>query len=89
VSGTFTCIIHGTVEHIAGPFSDEEQAKSEMNSQMDFGLFPEFKGYQWECREDSKGYGKLSALIACNEASHKAPSAPHYKISQSSLRPLP
>jgi len=38
----------GTVEHIAGPFSDEEQAKSEMNSQMDFGLFPEFKGYQWE-----------------------------------------
>jgi hypothetical protein len=46
----------GTVEHIAGPFSDEEQAKSEMNSRMDFGLFPEFKGYQWECREDSKGY---------------------------------
>jgi hypothetical protein len=46
----------GTVEHIAGPFSDEEQAKSEMNTQMDFGLFPEFKGYQWECREDSRDY---------------------------------
>jgi len=44
----------GTVEHIAGPFSDEEQAKSEMNSQMDFGLFPEFKGYQWECEKTPK-----------------------------------
>lgn len=46
----------GTVEHIAGPFCDEEQAKSEINSQMDFGLFPEFKGYQWECREDCIDY---------------------------------
>ena len=42
----------GTVEHIAGPFCDQEQAKSEMNSQMDFGLFPESKGYQLELRED-------------------------------------
>lgn len=42
----------GTVEQIAGPFSDEEQAKSAMNTQMEFGLFPEFKGYKWECRED-------------------------------------
>lgn len=46
----------GTVEHIAGPFCDEEQAKSEMNSQMEFGLFPEFRGYQWECREDYIDY---------------------------------
>lgn len=42
----------GTVERVAGPFSDEEQAKSEINTQMNFGLFPEFKGYQWECREE-------------------------------------
>ena len=42
----------GTVEHIAGPFSDEEQAKSETTIQMNFGLFPESKGYQWECRKD-------------------------------------
>lgn len=42
----------GTVEQIAGPFSGEEQAKSAMITQMEFGLFPEFKGYRWECRED-------------------------------------
>lgn len=42
----------GTVEHIGGPFSDEEQAKSEMNSQMAFGLFPGSKGYKWECTKD-------------------------------------
>lgn len=42
----------GTVEHIAGPFADEEQANSEMNSQMSFGLFPASKGYKWECRKD-------------------------------------
>jgi len=42
----------GTVEHIGGPFSNEEQAKSEMASQMSFGLFPSSKGYQWECRKD-------------------------------------
>jgi hypothetical protein len=43
---------HGTVEHIVGPFPDEEQAKSEMDSQKCFGLFPESKGYCWECREE-------------------------------------
>jgi len=42
----------GTVEHIGGPFLDEEQAQIEMNSQMEFGLFPGSKGYQWECRKD-------------------------------------
>lgn len=46
----------GTVEHIAGPFSDEEQAKSEINTQMNFGLFPEFKGYKWECKQDYTAY---------------------------------
>jgi len=42
----------GTVEHIGGPFADEEQANSEMNSQIAFGLFPASKGYKWECRKD-------------------------------------
>ena len=42
----------GTVECIAGPFPDVEQAQQEMNSQKGFGLFPEAKGYSWECREE-------------------------------------
>ncbi len=45
----------GTVEQVAGPFPDQEQAQSEINSQMEFGLFPESKGYRWECREEPKG----------------------------------
>lgn len=43
----------GTVERIAGPFSHEAEARNEMTSQMDFGLFPEAKGYVWQCKEES------------------------------------
>lgn len=45
----------GTVERVAGPFSDEEQAKGEIDTQMSFGLFSEAKGYQWEYRGELEG----------------------------------
>lgn len=44
----------GTVERIGGPFADEAEARKEMSFQMSFGLFPESKGYQWECKAETE-----------------------------------
>jgi len=42
----------GTIERIAGPFPTELEAEAARDSQMSFGLFPEAKGYWFECREE-------------------------------------
>ncbi len=44
----------GTVERIAGPFPDVEQAQREIDLQKSFGLFSEAKGYLWERREENE-----------------------------------
>lgn len=44
----------GTVERIAGPFPDVEQAQREIDFQKSFGLFSEAKGYLWERREENE-----------------------------------
>lgn len=54
-TATWNVYLHhprGTIELIEGPFSDQEQAKSQIISAASFGLFPESKGYKWECRAE-------------------------------------
>lgn len=72
----------GTVELIEGPFADQEQAKSQIISAASFGLFPESKGYKWECRAE-KGTPSTH-----HQTTTELPSEPSELLTQAQLKGL-
>lgn len=80
----------GTVELIEGPFADQEQAKSQIILAASFGLFPESKGYRWECRAETgtpstdhrKLTGELHPLGTLPQTTTELPSEPTERLTQ-------